>query len=867
MLFAERQFMIKIIAIAFLLGIFLAPNVSAIDWMNATFQQRKYIEVNISDGNTEQYYPILLNITTSGTNITGWDGIRFANSTHDAIPYYIQENRSGYAEVWVNVTNINGTIWIYYGNTSTTETTSNGNTTFSFFDNAEDTSIIWNNNNNERSTTQKYEGSYSYHQDASGGSETQYLFNTAQGFPLSYFTEVVMYDVDNSQGSSSYCGTYDSGGGLPHTCVNFKDGNIRYYTGGWVNAETDHNSAEWYKFRMEYNGTTHNRYRFYINDTLYTGWITPATTMANADGPIIYGEANPKDSYADRMIIGKYYNPEPTFTFGAEELISVDLNLTVLNAENLTNIGSFDVNISNTTFGVYNTSIPNPFYENVPDVPNGSVSIETYNPGYTNGTNTTSELGGGVQQNITILVYPINEIRAENSETGASINLFTATIANATDSIIASTSNGTIQISGEVIPHNAVTISFISSGYNSSSFSRTIDSNNIINESFKLPPAGFHIDVFDENTLDDIYFNITMSNSTFSETLYNVTNVTRKISNMTTGDVTLYIEEWNETAQNYYPRYYYVTLNENTNLSMNGYLLKVGDGIIVRFNMRDCDGSALDNALVTAKKSFSGVFETVEQAYSDSSGTATMFLDPTTSYNIKVEYGSFSETVTIMPSQTDYTYVICIEDEIEFDDLFYGIIYSWSPNWRLPDSMTYINFTLSNLFGSLGNLENYGLQITYNNTLLYNITITNQSYGGTIYGNINLTNATLNEIVNATGWFTKVNYSTYYIYNEYAIYNSTLLYNTSAPTLYGAINSMLDVDTGLSNPQLQFLVVLICLFFIGSTGLILNSWFGGGMMALGIIAIFTYFGVFALTDFIIVTFGVIGIYVIRSGFG
>ncbi len=96
--------------------------------------------VSIIDG--LRPYQISLNISNStGANTAtqincngycnvNFTDIRFYLNDVTPLPYWIEDNTTG--KVWVNVT-VNGSVQMYYGNT-TYLTTSNGNTTFTFFD-------------------------------------------------------------------------------------------------------------------------------------------------------------------------------------------------------------------------------------------------------------------------------------------------------------------------------------------------------------------------------------------------------------------------------------------------------------------------------------------------------------------------------------------------------------------------------------------------------------------------------------------------------------------------------------------------------------------------------------------------------------
>jgi hypothetical protein len=133
----------KIITILFVFLIvfsampFITENISATWWDGAwTYMKNCYIspkflkyQSRIIVGKTSGG-----NVTTGGHCLDNFGDIRFIHDNTSEIPYWMQNYTSGVqATFWVNNSNNDSCIQMYYGKVGAT-TTSNGNTTFEFFD-------------------------------------------------------------------------------------------------------------------------------------------------------------------------------------------------------------------------------------------------------------------------------------------------------------------------------------------------------------------------------------------------------------------------------------------------------------------------------------------------------------------------------------------------------------------------------------------------------------------------------------------------------------------------------------------------------------------------------------------------------------
>ncbi len=129
----------------FLVFLILTIGPASASWWNGSWAKK--VDNQIADG--ARPYQLSLNISNStGTNNAthvycngnckvNFTDIRFTLNDTTVLPHWIEDNSSG--KVWVNVT-ANGTINMYYGNPTATST-SNGDTTFYFFDDFPGTSL------------------------------------------------------------------------------------------------------------------------------------------------------------------------------------------------------------------------------------------------------------------------------------------------------------------------------------------------------------------------------------------------------------------------------------------------------------------------------------------------------------------------------------------------------------------------------------------------------------------------------------------------------------------------------------------------------------------------------------------------------
>lgn len=187
----------------------------------------------------------------------------------------------------------------------------------------------------------------------------------------------------------------------------------------------------------------------------------------------------------------------------------------------------------------------------------------------------------------------------------------------------------------------------------------TISYNVTINQSFYsfyLRPYNLlNITLIDEDTGANITTNISLN------LLFN--GSTSSYSNDTGGFVFPLLSDGTHRVHLYSAlytdRYYYVTMAGGVYMTLTAYLSNSTNSEAKTFYMK-CSGSALANVTISAQKLIGGSYVTVAQRLSDGSGTASIYLNPSTDYRFNFVHPSEGTyTTDITPSESSYTVDIC----------------------------------------------------------------------------------------------------------------------------------------------------------------------------------------------------------------
>lgn len=309
-------------------------------WWNTSWKYRMLINITDNSGLTITNYqvPIILdpkNFNYSKANADGSD-LRFtlynsSNNNESELSYWIEEwNTSGESKIWVNVTEIpaNGTatIYMYYGNSSTSSA-SNGSATFMFFDDFETGNLnkwtklidsVW-----DIAIDQTYSGSYSLRCSPVSSVEKFIVANDIDesNVILDSWWRVQSSSVDISQGvrcsETTPIEDYE---------INWEGQwtNAKYVPPGtWTSIDSVAGTIPtntWFKMSLIINGISMKALKNATQICPATGWTDVGLDYTSGS---IYMKAYnvPPGEYwwIDDVRVRKYADPEPTINMGAEE--------------------------------------------------------------------------------------------------------------------------------------------------------------------------------------------------------------------------------------------------------------------------------------------------------------------------------------------------------------------------------------------------------------------------------------------------------------------------------------------------------------------------------------------------------------------
>jgi hypothetical protein len=232
---------------------------------------------------------------------------------------------------------------------------------------------------------------------------------------------------------------------------------------------------------------------------------------------------------------------------------------------------------------------------------------------------------------------------------------------------------------------------------------------------------------YDESTGARIYFTATIVNSTSTtntgyQYLYQASS-----TSITNGQVSIVVS--NTT---YYQSKYIGTIPAGGNSNLDAYLQPLSNLNVkqVSFLTTSASSQALPGVLVSINRLVNGNLVSVGQAYTDSTGMASFFMDSTVSYTVTASMLGYSTvTQTIMPTQTTYTITMGNWTIGMFHQTFYDIQWTFAPTGILDENKTH-NLTFST-FSSTGKIVWFAWKI-YNDTTLLRFENNTNTMGGTV---------------------------------------------------------------------------------------------------------------------------------------
>jgi len=220
-------------------------------------------------------------------------------------------------------------------------------------------------------------------------------------------------------------------------------------------------------------------------------------------------------------------------------------------------------------------------------------------------------------------------------------------------------------------------------------------------------------------------------------------------------------------------RVYYETISAGRYLIMNAYFLSDDDSQLTTFQVYNQINQLVPSAQLTFYKLINGVLQRVAMKQTDFSGVATVNLDNTDLYILRVTHNDYlQKEISLVPTATLYR-VYLTGTNLDYTNLFDGIEYTLAPEGiRNLNGNTSYTFSLS-ISAAQNNLEWWGVKISFLNdvggleTYLNNQTI---STGG--FANITQIMPINATIINATFFIKVIDENLwqkniqYYVYSE-----------------------------------------------------------------------------------------------------
>lgn len=334
---------------------------------------------------------------------------------------------------------------------------------------------------------------------------------------------------------------------------------------------------------------------------------------------------------------------------------------------------------------------------------------------------------------------------------------------------------------------------------------------------------------YDISTLEQIYFNATMSNSTATMEIpksFTFTNLTG--SNYPSGFVT-----FNLRNASYYPLTLFDSIDLSNTETISAYLLPVTTSTIRSgFHLQSYAGISLVGATVTAKKLIGSSYVTSNQCLTDSTGSCYFYLESSTTYQMTYEASGYTTRTENINPALDFTVVLQGGSNPTYQPTFEQIFIYFSPDsLNASENWTIINFTI---FDGLGELTLWGLNITYGGAITYSSQSTGSSGGSTL---INVSTLGRTNNVTAIAFWKKAAGDVQVYYKYYFIGPAIVDNIWSLTNLRSAANS------GGGGNSLVFVALLLAMLATAFATRFVPVVIGGGIVAVVALFLFLPFAV------------------------
>ena len=178
--------------------------------------------------------------------------------------------------------------------------------------------------------------------------------------------------------------------------------------------------------------------------------------------------------------------------------------------------------------------------------------------------------------------------------------------------------------------------------------------------------------------------------------------------------------------------------NSTTNTLL--YLLSSANGIYVTFITSSVSNTPIQNVDISIVRDIGGNNVTVGSSLTDSSGSATFFLNPNYAHTITATKTGYVTSVTnIRPTQSTYSIIMStVISNITYTNTLEGVDYQIGPKCGIINQNSIYN-AYFNVQSSIGNLVSYQFDITNKSGYVYATAIGTNAYGSNLNISFNTT--------------------------------------------------------------------------------------------------------------------------------
>lgn len=841
-------------------------------WWNASWTYKKPVTLLPEIDRANIQVPLNVSFVTGHMN-SDFSDIRFANYTENGeLAYWIENyTDSEWAYVWVDVPTPQD-IWMYYGNIPAASAAS-GNATFAFFDDFSGSTT-----DSPHTWTSSGGGSCAFAESGGWGTITTdaatdcYAYITAPQ-PALNITYVVRVKADTNRETTWYLGAGDPFGAADTGLVwGEHAGKLEDFVGNWGSGKqmaSDLSDGGAHLYRLEswpsdqrvwaewvngVNGTTAwtteqaDEIRFLlfnVNGHAYTDYVYIANTTAmngTTFGSEVAGSPTPNIIISDvTKVPANPTYPFASVTFGANVTANygsadkawIDTNITGANARwIMTNSSTWIYNFTFNSIGagVYNWTI------------GGNLTDGTSNT--TSGTYTVNKAAGAATLSSTAGWTYLTGTATTISCAGTGVNQYVDY------ALVANPYTNTFPVGTYAVDCNLTS---------TANYTAASDSETLI-----VLPAGLLTSAFDETAPNpELVYNLTIYNSSYTKTWTNLGATFFALGNtsLPKGLVTL-----EYSSAGYGSRTYYETVGGGKLINNTAYLLQTALGGYVRFHTLTTTEVGIPAVLVTVNRTIFGVTTLVGSMLSDSTGTATFFLNPLVSYTVyPTKTGYTSSAATITPGGTsDFKLYMSAIGTLNVTTQFSNLVWNFTPACGgITNSSTTFFYYIQDSNNTLGS---YGFDIALPNGTTYRVNATLPG-GSRLNITLDLRNFSGRNIT-ITRWFNETGYPLY-VFRYGCIVWNTEDPNSLFSKLAGLKGAFCPLPAAGEIPWCLPLNVisLMVTMAVGAVGAARFGANGGGIAAAATLWVMTFLTWWPWQPALLLTLGMLGVIIMTRRMG